>query len=722
MRLTLRTLLAWLDGVLAKAEQEELATKVAASPVAPRLVERIHDVMARAGLTAPRPDGRGLADDPNSVAEFLDNVLPPDRLEAFERVCIESDMHLAEAADCHAILAEMARDPAAVLPLDRRLRKRLIEQLARSTLQPVMPANQALVQSHIAEAAAPAATAFEPPLVTNGTTARAGRPPATGPKASWAAWLSAAVAVLLLLGLVGLLTRSLWPQSSEVRQVAAARKDPTVAPAAAPPPAVAEPPPADPAPPVAASDPNAAAPDAAAAPNAEPAAGAEVMDRELRVVPEPPRPNPPPTVPLPEMQVAEPEPAVAAPQPQSEPHAVAVPPGAVAEGGGLLHRVGEADAARWQPLAPGDRLGGVEEFAVPAHSFPRVIRGDIAIRFHPGTLAALVTDADGTPRLEVVFGRAVAWTEAAEAPLGVAAGGLSGVVTIGKGQPLGVAVDLVRESGTDPAVVSPGRTALVHASGGARWRQTELDGGPPGQPLAGLGIEQALPPRSNLEWTSADPATARITPVGRSPAWMQQESAATRPDQSAGAELARRLAAAPGDDAVDVAATLRQMATDRRAENRMAAAATAALLGDYRPAVSLLCAESPELVLRDGQWSGFEAATVQHALGRGANAAARLRETFAEQDPGGRGEQLYRLACGLTPEELAGGAAVALVESLADAALVVRRYAFRTLNAAFPDDPAGRVEYAPDRPAGLNDKGIQWWRRKVAEATAVPAP
>jgi hypothetical protein len=379
--------------------------------------------------------------------------------------------------------------------------------------------------------------------------------------------------------------------------------------------------------------------------------------------------------------------------------------------------VGEGDDAEWKPLAPGDPLGAVEEFAVPAHAFPRLIRGDLSIRLHPGTLAALVTDANGTPRLEVVFGQAVAWTEAAEAALGVTAGGLSGVIAIGPRQMVGIKVDLDREPGTDPAAVPPGRKAVVHATGGARWRQTEMDGGPPGQPLAGLEIEEALPPRSDLEWTSADPATARITSVGRGPQWLEQQVAANRLDQAAGAELALRLT-----EADDVDQALRALATDRRAENRVAAAITAALLGDYEPAVGLLCAESPELKLRDGQWADCEAATVQQALARGANAAAKLRQAFADQGPAGRGDELYLLARGLSPEELAGGGAAALVESLADGSLVVRRYAFHDLLAAVSNDPAARVEYRPDRAAGLNDKAIEWWRRKVGEAAAAPAP
>ena len=124
MRLTLRTLLAWLDSLLPPEEQQALAEKVAASPLAPKLVRRIQDVVENAGLGVPRVDARGLTDDANSVAEYLDNCLAADRLEEFERICIESDMHLGEVASCHGVLAEMSRDPAAVAPLDGAIRRR----------------------------------------------------------------------------------------------------------------------------------------------------------------------------------------------------------------------------------------------------------------------------------------------------------------------------------------------------------------------------------------------------------------------------------------------------------------------------------------------------------------------------------------------------------------------------------------------------------------------
>ena len=112
MRLTLRTLLAWLDGVLPGDEQQQLSTKVASSAFATQLVERIRTAVGRTAIGAPQPDGRGLTEDPNSVAEYLDNTLLSEQLEAFERICLESEVHLAEVSACHGLLAEVSRDPA----------------------------------------------------------------------------------------------------------------------------------------------------------------------------------------------------------------------------------------------------------------------------------------------------------------------------------------------------------------------------------------------------------------------------------------------------------------------------------------------------------------------------------------------------------------------------------------------------------------------------------
>jgi hypothetical protein len=129
MRLTLRTLLAWLDGVLPDDEQQQLGAKVSSSAMATHLVERIRGAVGRAAIGAPKLEGRGLTEDINSVAEYLDNTLSSEQLEAFERICIESEVHLAEVAACHGLLAEVSRDPTVAQRLYEEERERIHQRL-----------------------------------------------------------------------------------------------------------------------------------------------------------------------------------------------------------------------------------------------------------------------------------------------------------------------------------------------------------------------------------------------------------------------------------------------------------------------------------------------------------------------------------------------------------------------------------------------------------------
>src|ERR1700730_2125639 len=100
MRLTLRTLLAWLDDTLPPAEVRQIGHQVSDSPFAQELVERIHRVTRQRRLTVPTNTGAD-ATDPNMVASYLDNELAADPVSDYEKKCLTSDVHLAEVASAH---------------------------------------------------------------------------------------------------------------------------------------------------------------------------------------------------------------------------------------------------------------------------------------------------------------------------------------------------------------------------------------------------------------------------------------------------------------------------------------------------------------------------------------------------------------------------------------------------------------------------------------------
>ncbi len=110
MRLTLRTLLAYIDDTLEPAQAKVIGQKVAESESAQELIEKIKQVTRRRRLTTP-PAG---SIDPNTIADYLDNAVTSEQSAEVEQICLSSDVHLAEAAACHQILTLILGEPASV--------------------------------------------------------------------------------------------------------------------------------------------------------------------------------------------------------------------------------------------------------------------------------------------------------------------------------------------------------------------------------------------------------------------------------------------------------------------------------------------------------------------------------------------------------------------------------------------------------------------------------
>ena len=198
MRLTLRTMLAYLDDILEPTDRDDIGHKIEESQFALQLVQRVRDCTRKSRLSAPPLSGKGM--DPNTVAEYLDNTLAGERVPDFEKVCLESDVYLAEVAACHQILTMVLGQPAQINP---EMKRRMYEIGNQAAAAPAEELKLAAADDHHAAIpdelwVKPARTKPEIPDYLR------------QPTKQWS-WKTIVAAIVLVLVLAGAITMALGP-------------------------------------------------------------------------------------------------------------------------------------------------------------------------------------------------------------------------------------------------------------------------------------------------------------------------------------------------------------------------------------------------------------------------------------------------------------------------------------------------------------------------------
>ncbi len=723
MRLTLRTLLSWKDGMLDPNAAAELAAKIEASAAARQLAARIDDVVARPTLSATPLDATAFAAAANSTAEYLDNVMPADRIGEFEQVCFASDAQLAETAATHETLASWSREPEPAL--DRAARRRLL----------------AAVQGRAATGRATAVPDDDVAPRVAIAPQSAGAGPARPRSTPTAAWFLVATAILLLVALIGVLGWSLGRPARQLAERRAATEPPAarVPPAplierravdgvvpdesraedAAPlrrsvessvdPAAVAVPPIEQPAPPDVPAHPPADDLPPAAGPGLEAAAADEPLQADV-VIPVGPSATAgdqrvpqgdalaiaAPAVSPSDISRSSAAPAVDGVESSAPPPAAA--PVVVVGGEVLLHRPVGGDVDAWTAGPGGAEFELPADVVVPPFARPEVVVGDVRVAFSPGTRAVLSRDTDGAAALEVIFGGA---TVSGAGRLVLVAGGLSGAVTLAPAAPAVIEVSLHREPGAPTG--STERVARVMPDGPMlTWVPTTADGGD--------GTERQLSVGEALTWRSTAADAAVVEPAPLPADRLVDRRPADGIEVQAARALASRLAVGAG-----AVSALRDLATTPRTEQRLAAAATLALIGEFAELARIITADGPA-ALREKQWERLDLVAVQPTLARGPKAADAFALALAEHGPPGTADTIVRLARGVTDQDLEAGAAADLVRALESPHLAIRRYAIKNLVEISGSSGGDLLRYRADWPdEGLRAKGASWWHARLEQ-------
>ncbi len=750
MRLTLRAMLAYMDEMLEPADAQSLAEKIEASPMATDWMHRIRDVSRRLKLGAPKVSARGLTGDANSVAEYLDHTMSPENVTEFEKLCLNSDVHLAEVASAHQILALVLGEPAEV---DPKMRRRLyaVAEHAEAPAESYdngrgeEPEESHLDQSrrddsHGEEHHAEDAVAVATPHVR--------RPPEIpewlrDQPSSSGRWLPLTIAGLLLIGcgVVGWL----WytgagrgaqlagadaPAADPVKNVPAETEtvgSPTAAAAGAEIADDNESAAATNEPRMVITEPSPETTDAATAANP---AGAADREQDLvrdhanssRVpidgvaandaapteeaaadMPEEGLPDEFSTAPpVAERRTALNDPTLRPTGAPSEPAAEDAEPAAaigrlVNENDVLLRSPGHDGV--WVRLSSRDALGADDELIALPTFRPGIALstggGAIAHLLGSTTVRLLAPDANEVPGLHVVDGQVIVDTAGKPGTqLNLRIGDETYLITFLEADS-SVAVDVRRTlpEGGEPAEDTVVTTADLYVPSG------EIE-----YVSIASKSRQTMKAPTTRRLSAAVEADADASTESTFPAWIHG-SPLSQVEKWAADALVKGLAV---DEPVHL--RLRELAENRRVEVRNLATLSMTLLGDFEALLSVLRDESQK-----GNWS-TQIEAVRRVLGRNPELAAQLKTTLATQREARKAHELYDMLRGYSRQQLQDGAAAQLVGALDHEDLDIRVLAFWNLQRV----SVGTLGYRPEAGPAKRQQSVRAWRERLDRGQLIP--
>jgi len=708
MRLTLRTMLAYMDGIIEPEDAEVIGEKIAESEYATDLLHRTRDVMRRLRLAAPALGDRGPGLDANTVAEYLDNTLHADRVPDFEKVCLESDVHLAEVASCHQILTLVLGEAAEVDPASRQRMYHLPDLLAAQAATSGVAAAPEAVSGDGKAAGEPDKKSRPKPAIPD-YLREPRKPRRLLPVA--AALVLAVCFAAVVLGVFGqfrpgtplgdLLARMGIVEADE--QIAALPEQPAeqetpaeepIAKTTAPPeepPVNVEPPselppepddsiPVAPLPPV----------DPPVGPVVEPPVGPVVEPPVEPVDPEVGLPVPvvdPPVEPVVEPPVVPPvEPPPAAPEPM----------------GGLMSSKqvllqfdpnAEQGAGTWQRVpSQGVLRSGQTLLSLPTfRPLIALMKTGATIELVDGTRVELLpTDGDGVQGVEVFYGQLIVRSVGKpQVRLKLRAGKRTGVITLSSAESVAaLQVGRGRLEGSDPeGEPAAWVTDLYAVAGEILWDEA-------GHDTVALSANTALalddPPDPPESLTSVP------TPVEELPQWISgDELDIMHPDRVGSHQLERELQA-------DARLGLLELAVHRRREVAWLAARCLGYIDRFDDMVKVL--NDP---LYKQVWPEC-IDKLREAIARAPQTAAAVRQAM-ERWHDQEGTALYRMLWGYTEKDLRNGQAATLVDHLNHKTLAFRVLSFWNLHKLTD----WKLYYVPEDTEAERRPSVQKWKERL---------